>query len=124
MKTIEYQSMRTFIPSGWSRYGFRVFFNHVGDTLLDDFASRDSRPIREYNKIIRDIVVPVINETHGPLNSITNLRLKQQPNQFPQTNGMLNLNWLPRTAHCVMIPAGRIVNYSVNIEVIVEVMDV
>lgn len=112
-------SVRIHAPSIWThQLGIRVFFEHEGETILDQFAYRYHRPIAEYTQLIRGPIADEI-ERRAPTFSEWKIKIRCVSNQQPFM-GSYSEQWLPRDAFVIVVPkAGtksfytRILNYEV-----------
>lgn len=112
--------IEVYLPARWeNKRGIRVFFDH-GENILDDFANRNNRPVREYNKIIREQVIQKIESKTGPKLKIA--RIVPIPNQQPCLEA--NTDWLPRTSYTIRLANYRIPSYNMDYEIIVRVEEI
>lgn len=127
MLHIKVKEIRYHIPESWeNKRGVRVFFDHE-ENIFDEFANRNNRPVRDYTSIIREHVAPHVNNEFGGSGSdhLGNYRIVPVLRQFPNQPFHALVDWLPRTAYTLRIPAGRVLKvYDINFEVIVTVEDV
>jgi len=99
--TLKFKNMQVDSPANWEhKLGVRVFFDH-DETILEEYANRNSRPTREYNRLIRERVIPLMVSSTG--SSKFNYRIVPVPNQLPYMSHVntLGIEWLPRKAYCV-----------------------
>lgn len=102
LREIELISVRMHSPLSWAHQkGIRTFFEHEGETILDQFAYRFHRPIDEYIRLIRGPIADEIR-IHESLFSVWKRRIKRVPNQQPFM-GSYNEMWFPRDAFIIVV---------------------
>jgi hypothetical protein len=120
---IELVSVRFHCPTYWAyRKGIRVFFDHVGETILDQFAYRNNRPVGEYIRLIRSSISDEI-KLHERFDGDRKIRRvhAQQPYMGSMTD-----QWFPRDAFVVAPPTQKSrvrspYNHSLDYEILATV---
>lgn len=122
MRTIEVKKIIKVTPQNWEyKYGIRVFFDHE-ENLFDEFANRNSRPVKEYRQIIHKRIIPELaKELKHDIDNFK-YRVISVTNQYPNIEYM-NIKWLPRTAYCIRLLANRD-RYPMNYEFLVKVYEI
>lgn len=124
MSHIKVKDIKYSTPENWeNKHGIRVFFDH-GESIFDEFANRNNRPVRDYARIIRERIVPRLSEEIDDSEDLAKCRIVPVPRQFPHLPFQWLPDWLPRTAYTLRFPPSRIAKrYDINFEVVVTVED-
>lgn len=121
MNTIRVKGIIKSTPQNWAdKHGIRVFFDHE-EKIFDEFVNRNSRPVKDYHRIIRESIIPELIKGLEYHADFLKYRVVPVINQHPIMHN-INIEWLPRTAYCVRLPLDRIKSrYAIDYEIIIMV---